>query len=533
MNHKKILSTLVFSLCSICSWSQNFYYAVYFKDKGDNVKLNISDCISDNAYQKRLKNNIDVDFSDFPISSDYVNRVSSPTSKVLLQSRWLNCIVIKSEIPMDFSDYQFVTKVIPINKSDDEITCRKNEHENTMYHNEEIITNGNSDQLDFINVTPLHDYGYYGQNVTIAIMDDGFLRANQVEQLNHIFEENRVVCAKNFIDSKSIYNVGSGHGSRILSILAAESSNFTGSSPRANYMLFRTEDVDNESLIEEYAWVSAAEYADSVGVDIISSSLNYSIMDDSSQSHTYSDMDGKTCPISVGAQIAASKGIIVVNSAGNDGASEWKYISAPADANGVVTVGGANTQGEKWYASSVGPTADGRIKPEICGLAVNVVSINPLNGNTISGNGTSFATPVISGSYACLMSAFPDISSSVIKDVVLNTSSNALTMNNEIGKGIPDFAQAYNVVGVADNELSKSPYKVYPNPFVSDFNISHHDDITSIIVFTANGKALPTKTNFEDYTIVNIEVKSSYKGLVYIIVETKDNDNIKLVAIKK
>ncbi|MBR5651704.1 MAG: S8 family serine peptidase [Bacteroidales bacterium] len=511
MKFRRFLLAGLFLVSSFGCFSQKNSYVLYFKDKPNNAKDQLEDCISNAAMYRRMKNNISFDTFDLPVNRAYINAVRNHGAEILLVSKWLNCVVIQCDTLPDFTDCQFISRIIEITATGASIS-----------NNEDVsfapAPSGNSylDQLSIVNGLPLHENGFYGKGVVIAIMDDGFLRANEINGLQHLFKENRVVAAKNFLDNASIYNTGSGHGSCVLSIIAGKTNAFSGAAPNAQFMLFRTEDINRESLLEEYAWVVAAEYADSVGVDIISSSLNYSVMDDSSHSHSYSDMDGKTCPISIGAQIAASKGILVVSSAGNDGASEWKYVSAPADAQDVITVGGVTMEGNRWYGSSVGPTADGRIKPDICALSADVVMINPVNDNLLTMSGTSFAAPVIAGFFACMVEAFPNSPSSYLKHVVYNTSSDAETPNNEIGYGVPDFEQAYCIVGIVDPEAQFVNYRVYPNPFSSSVSISCTRPIYSVCVFSVDGQQLPFSEEIIDDTNVKLSLLSSYKGYVII-----------------
>jgi subtilisin family serine protease len=240
---------------------------------------------------------------------------------------------------------------------------------------------------------------------------------------------------------------------------------YVGTAPLASYFLCRTENVNSENVLEEYNWVSAAEYLDSIGIDVISTSLGYITFDDSQFDHVYSDLDGETCVITIGAEIACSRGILCVSSAGNDGGNAFPYISAPADGEHVLTIGAVGSNGERAYFSSIGPTYDGRIKPDVMAHGYGTTVVSPGEGAYYDGSGTSYACPVLAGMATCLWQARKELQASEIRDA-LRESGNMTTPDSYYGYGIPDFMEALNALFLEENSdfVINSVISVYPNP---------------------------------------------------------------------
>jgi subtilisin family serine protease len=254
--------------------------------------------------------------------------------------------------------------------------------------------------------------------------------------------QNQILDTYDFVDGNTNVYDDHTHGMMVLSTMGAkQSGKMIGTAPEANYLLLRSEDVFSENLIEEYMWVCAAEYADSAGADIINSSLGYTTFDDSTQNHTYADMDGKTAPISIGAGMAYAKGMIVVNSAGNSGNSNWHYIGAPADHADVLTVGAIDENKEFASFSSYGPNAEGFTKPNVVAQGKNTV-ITTSSNEVMTGNGTSFSSPVTAGMVACLWGANSYRTPRDIKDAIYKSADRYLNPDDQFGYGIPNYYSA-------------------------------------------------------------------------------------------
>jgi serine protease AprX len=256
------------------------------------------------------------------------------------------------------------------------------------------------------------------------------------------------------------------HGTSVLSLMAGFiPGQYIGTAPEADYWLIRTEDADTEYIIEEYNWVSGAEIADSAGVDVINTSLGYTQFDAASQNHTYADMDGHTAVISIGADIAFSKGMLVVVAAGNSGSDSWHYISAPADARGVLAVGATFPDGSLAAFSSRGPSADQRVKPNVSGQGAICYVAEP-DGSFGYGSGTSYASPVMAGMSACLWSARKSITNQELKELIESVSSQYTDPDDDLGYGIPDFEEAYlKLTNSGFNTQKTNNIRIYPNPF--------------------------------------------------------------------
>jgi hypothetical protein len=303
-----------------------------------------------------------------------------------------------------------------------------------------------------------------------------------------------------------------------------------GTAPKADYWLLRSEeDYSNnhiENLIEEYNWVSAAEFADSVGADIINSSLGYTIFDDPSHDHTYEDMDGNTTPITIGADLAVSKGMIVVNSAGNAGTSPWFYIGAPADGDSVFSIGAVDGGGNFASFSSNGPTYDGRIKPNVVAQGSGSAIIDPGNGSVTFGSGTSFSSPITAGMVACLWQANPNKRNTEIMEAIESSGSLANEPNNQMGWGIPDYVLAHSILTVI--YYSFEPAKgmdVFPNPFASELNISFEEDNISInrIELTDVSGKLVFEKDIDQSKSTRLQLNGSAPGFYLLKVITDKN----------
>ena len=323
-------------------------------------------------------------------------------------------------------------------------------------------------QINQINGIPLHDAGFRGQGMVIAILDGGFTDVQTHVAFDSLWLNNQILGNKDFTNPGGNVFSESSHGTSVLSTIGANvPGQLIGTAPKASFWLLRSESVSSEHLIEEYNWVSAAEFADSVGVDIINSSLGYIDFDFPQWTHTYPDMDGTTCVATIGADIASDKGILVVNSAGNSGGdSFFPYIGSPADGFKVFSIGAVDGTGARASFSSIGPTYDGRIKPDVMAMGQGTALANG-NNNFTYGNGTSFSSPVMAGMTACLWQSNPNFTNTSIREAIKMSASNATQPNSTFGYGIPDFYQANSFLTSIDTgeQRETNLMKVAPNPF--------------------------------------------------------------------
>ena len=447
-------------------------YRISFTDKS-NTPFAISspsDFLSPKAIARRTNQGIAIVQNDLPIDPAYVDSIRGYGVLVLNKSKWFNSIVVYSSDSVLIDSLQqlgfvkgidIIGKQVPANITVPEKGGLPNDKwllESVQPIPTMTQITGNEygqayNQISMLGGDILHSLGYRGQGMTIAVIDAGFRDVDTNPAFDSLFDKGQVLGTWDFVDGNdSVYDNGQ-HGLWVFSIIAANIPGLiVGTAPKANYFLLRSEDTNSEYLIEEDNWVSAAEFADSAGVDLISTSLGYKTFTDPSQNHTYADMDGNTTRISLGADIAASKGILVINSAGNSGGSSWQYIIAPADGDSVLAVGAVDGQGNYASFSSTGPSSDGEIKPNVVGQGQGTVTITEM-GLTQSGNGTSFAAPVIAGMAACLWQAVPDATNMEIFNAIQESGSQANAPDNFLGYGIPNFMMAYyNLTGIAQDK---------------------------------------------------------------------------------
>ena len=387
----------------------------------------------------------------------------------------------------------------------------------------------------------LHNKGFQGAGIKIAVFDAGFYKYQNITAFDSLRINNRILDTWDFVQQNGSVNEDDAHGMWCLSILAANiPGTFVGSAPEASYYLYRTEDVATEFPIEEQNWAAAAEQADSLGVDIITSSLGYNQFDDSVFNHTYSDMNGQNTMITRASTYAINKGIIITNSAGNEGARKWKYIVAPADGIDVLTVGAINILQKVAAFSSYGPSSDGRVKPDVTSVGWNTFLISS-TGEVGRGNGTSFSNPNIAGLTACLWQAFPTLSNKEIINAIRQSSDHYTNPDDRIGYGIPNMHKAYTILeGLQRSKdlkriLKNDRLKIFPNPISNQFNIFYKSDLTGKVNFQLidlSGRLIRTES-FElmkdSYQLFLIDNLSGLSAGEYIL---RYNDGVNSGNIK-
>lgn len=445
---KKILFIL---LCPSFIFAQDsdFRYFISFTNKANtNFSIDIpEEYLSEKTITKRLKFSLPIDSNDLPVNKQYVDVLKSVGLIIENKSKWFNGVVVSTfdSLLIQSLNQPFIDTVISFGswqKSKKVDTKWKLDYSTTDYADA-------FNQLEMLGGDKMHEKGYLGGGITIAVIDAGFYKVNELEVFADM--QNQIVATYDFVDGNNNVYDDHAHGMMVLSIMGAKQrGKMIGTAPDANYILLRSEDVSSENLIEEYMWVCAAEYADSLGADIINSSLGYTTFDNQLQNHTYSDMDGQNAPISIGAGIACYKGIIVINSAGNSGNNNWHHISAPADHPDVLTVGAVDENKEFASFSSYGPNAEGFTKPNVVAQGKNTVILTS-NNEVGTGNGTSFSSPVTAGMVACLMGANIEKKPDEIKAAIYKSSDRYLSPNDQFGYGIPNYLAAHNLLNTGFN----------------------------------------------------------------------------------
>lgn len=507
-------------------------YFVSFKDKAG-TQATFSEpatFLSARSVLRRQRQHLEIDSLDLPVSVQYINRLTQNGVEVIYTSKWLNGAMIElcdgcdSSIFRTFSfisGYKFAAPSL-VKKS---YTRSANEEYGYPDEISSAYDYGKSAaQIGQLKGQILHQNGFKGRNIHIAILDGGFWRADEIEAFDKLRSEKRLLGTRDWVNPASDVYAQNSHGMSVLSIMAADlPGKLLGSAPEASYWLLRTEDGASEYPIEEYNWVVAAEFADSAGVDIINSSLGYTRFDSNALSHTYKDMNGQASPASRAADVAASKGIVVVVSAGNERQGEWRYISAPADAVNILTVGAVDSLGVVSPFSSAGPTADGRVKPDVCARG-SLTALIDASGNVSAGYGTSFSGPIISGLVACLWQAKPSLSALELIQLVRSTARNYATPDSLLGYGLANF-EASSGLSFKDKpiELAQQPLRVTPNPFRNSFFIELLDSqcrFKKVLLFDSSGRLIINRDiQLNAYSsVVEVQVdEGQYRSGVYLL----------------
>lgn len=482
-----------FLFCAIITLADNNVYWVSFTDKANNTYTATSPeaFLSDRAIQRRSKLNIAIEENDLPVSDTYIDSLNTLGFTTYKPSKWLNGIMIEGDHVESFIFPSFVESIRLIKESNNvKSTIQKNKI-NTR--NNSVFSLGITDtQISIHNGQALHEKAT-ADGIHIALLDGGYYNADTDRFFDQLRDRGGILGTLDLVkSSETIYSDPSDyHGAYVLSTMAGYlEDEYMGTAPDASYWLIRSEDGNSEYPIEEYNWVIAAEFADSVGVDIINSSLGYYEFDNSDMDYTYNDMDGETCISSKGANIAFSKGIVVVTSAGNEGNNPWYYVIAPSEAKHVVSVGAIKADSTLAYFSSRGfETGNHELKPNIVALGYSAATTNT-NGEVTYANGTSFSSPIACGFIACLIELYPTKTPQEIVDLTYSISNRYTQHSTLYGYGIPNFMK---LIEVANDELYFDQVKCYPNPFNKIIHLENVSGFDQLNVISVTGTKVYTE----------------------------------------
>lgn len=500
---------------------QTCAYAIYLKDKKHSHSITKPETfLSVRAIERRAKSGIAITEEDLPVSTTYIMQLKQFGLPVHGTSKWLNVVVVRALPSFDMQVIAALPFVKEVKKIYDPNmqTARKADKFGSETMQESFFDYGMSaNQIQMVKGHLLHEMGFTGEGMVIAVIDAGFNNTHQVNGLSHLFTENRILGVKDFVNNDGSVYEDHPHGTYVLSVMAAkEPGQVVGTAPDASYWLLRSEDADTETIAEEYYWVMAAEFADSVGADVINSSLGYTTFDDPNDDHTYQDMDGNTTVITKGANAAAQKGILVVNSAGNSGNSSWYYIGAPADGHDVLAVGSVDGNGYVSSFSSRGPSSDGRVKPNVCAQGQGTILLYN-NGFAGPSNGTSFSSPLLAGMAASLWQAFPDSSNFAIKKRIEASAHKYTSPDPHFGFGIPNFYRAYiELTGLPIKDFEKdSLFYAGPNPFTDETMAAFYSATAQQVTFQladTKGNVIGTYTkNMTRGSVEFVRLNKSYQ----------------------
>ena len=504
---RKVSFLLLFFVVTMFAQAQvatNIYW-VQFTDKANSPYSidNPEAYLSARALQRRANQGIGIDEYDIPVNPQYLQAVADCGAQLLNPSKWLNGVSVRTTDPavieaINALEFVSVVRNCPNDPKAQEIKERWLADEMKPVEGKRGFRGyygGAETQVKQLKVDQLHDQGFDGTGIIIAVLDGGFVGTEEQSCFDNMREEGRLLGVRDFVYGSTSVYTQSTHGTSCLSTMAAyDPNNMVGTAPKASYYLIHTEDGEGENIIEEYNWVSGAEYADSLGVDVCSTSLGYIGFDMTQWDHPFEHFDGKTAPMTIGAEIAASRGMICVDAAGNEGGGTCT-LGIPADAEHILS----------WWPY-------------------------------YNGNGTSFATPVLAGAVACLRQARPYSSVQEICDVIRQCGDRADNPDSYNGYGIPDFSQALELLHVDENPMqAKEIINVYPNPTQGEVHVSLIEGARAMVtVYDFMGRSLYTYDfNGLNHTSLEQYLNTLNSGVYFInAVSEVGNQTLKLVIAK-
>lgn len=453
------------------AWAQRpGLYLLRFRDKVDTPFRTgqPEQFLSARSISRRQRQGIAVTERDLPVNPVYVQGLRQAGAKVVYTSRWLNAALVEIAttglaplLALSYVAGQETGRVLNNVRIGTEATDQQQVISKFGQADAVPAYGSSAAQLTALGVDQMHAQGFRGEGMLVAILDAGFLKADKVPFLQSLFTDKRIIGTYDFADREADVYDDDSHGLNVLSIMAADMPNqLYGPAYKASYVLLRTEVAATENPVEEAYWLLGAEYADSTGVDIINSSLGYNLFDNPADNHALADLTGNKTLVSRAATWASEAGIVVVNSAGNEGSSAWKLVSFPADSPAILSIGAINQSGTLASFSSTGPTADGRIKPDLVAQGVSTVIGTP-SGAISRGNGTSFSSPLVAGLATGFWQAFPRLTATQVRDLLRQSGSQADKPDNQYGYGVPSFPKAAQLV------TQQLAFSVYPNPFTN------------------------------------------------------------------
>lgn len=498
----RILAVLIFCCFSILKTSaQSKYYWVFFKEKTNH----------NNSYNA-------------PVDLKNLQKISSKHVKVIGTSKWFNAAYISVNNPKKL---QAIEKLACV----DHIETGKKYHIEKLDTKASILNYGQADvQVNMLGLNTYHDSGFTGKGVKLALFDAGFLRVDSIIAFDSIRKRGGILATKDFVSGDSTVYNDDAHGMYVLSLIAGiVKDSMNGAAPDVNVVLARTEDAATEKHIEEFNWVKALEWADSIGVDIIHSSLGYSLFDSLQGDYKYQDMDGNSTIITRAAEIAFQRGIFITNSAGNEGKKNWKYITAPCDGKNVLCVGSVDSFRRKSDFSSFGPSADGRVKPDVMAMG-SLVTIIGTNNIMRRGSGTSFSGPIIAGFVACLKQNFPDVNNQLMLEAIRKSGDRYLNPNDSFGYGIPNIHRADSLLRKmlsVKKQSFTSDIKIYPNPCNNLVYVDQAEQILNIELIDYTGKISLLNLNGNQ-----IDLTEKSAG-IYTLKLNESNGNARFIRLVK
>ncbi len=530
----------MFVLVAVSSWAQaqTNSYVVFFTDK-NNSPFDVAqpqEFLSSRAISRRIAQQIPVIEEDLPVNPGYLSGLGSTGVDVLFSSKWFNAAIINST-PLEAENLKLLTYVSDVeyvapgtgggrSKNDEKFKKTKVSGSDSLFQN------------DILDIPEMHADGFKGEGIIIGVLDGGFSGTDNIEAFQKLRDEGRIAYAYNFIGrSQNVYQY-TDHGTKVLSLMAADwpRKSYIGVAPNASYALIVTENSQSEYRVEEYYWAVGAERADSLGVDVLTTSLGYNLFDDPSMNYQPNELDGKTAVITRASQIAAEKGIVFLTSAGNEGMKPWQTITFPADVIDGLAVGSIQPNYSKSIFSSIGPSWDGRVKPDVVAQGSGAFLVSG-SGTLLTGSGTSFSAPQVAGLVAGIWQAYPTLTSQEILTTIRGSSDLYDNPNIELGYGVPSYQAMRNFI---ESENQTNAFAVYPNPVLEDGQLKIRvkdpvaDNEVNVRLLDSNGKlilesSVPFSWRINEYIL---EMTTLPAGLYLVNLRSKDKiEKLKIVKI--
>jgi subtilisin family serine protease len=524
--------TSIFSLSAAAQVTNR--YVVFLKDKL-NSPYSITQPQEFLSTKSIQRNGRVITEEDLPVTPSYISQLENGGALIIGTSKWFNAAVIAIDESnlSNIDALPFVSKieyVAPGTKpvgggriSDEE------EQEDNETSNEVLI------QHNMLNADAMHSDGYFGEGMLIAVIDGGFINVDQISYFSHLYDNQQVLDIRNFVtDGSDIYD-HSDHGTRVLSTMAALGADYEGISTKADYLLYVTE-ASGEFRIEEYNWLMAAERADSIGVDIITTSVGYTDFDDASMDYTHDDLDGNTSVVTIAAEEAFERGIMVIASAGNSGNKSWEKVTPPADGEHVLAIGSVDNAEIKSNFSSVGPINANWVKPDLMAMGEKTVLIGQ-SGILATGNGTSFAAPQVASLVAGVWGKYPELTNIELTDILRKSADRGGNPDDDYGHGIPSYLAFENYHTTTSTfHLLENNISVFPNPVVDgtmqirllDPNVEYELDLE---IYTTDGKKIMEKSTTVTWANNPIQVKihALSKGIYIMKIKTPQQTLIRRI----
>lgn len=526
MKKKLLLLLLTFNL----GFSQEDAW-VYFTDKPDAATFlaNPLTMLTQRSLDRRTTQGISLNNTDVPIAQTYIDQVTASTGiTVMAKSKWLNALHVRgSQTDIQaLTSLPFVSSIEFANQAlNSKIKQPKPSDFSAINKNMSVEVTFNygtsANQIQMLNGHLLHQQDFTGAGKIIAVLDSGFLNVNTATPFQRLFTNNLILGGYNYVNQSTNVYALHNHGTMVLSCMGGYvDGQLVGTAPDAKYYLFVTEDVASENPVEESYWVEAAEEADRLGVDVITSSLGYFGYDNPNYSHTYSQMTGNQAFASRGANIAFSKGIVVIASAGNSGATADPYIGVPAEATNVLAIGAVRSDEVYATFSSIGPSFDGRIKPDVMAQGQASVVSNT-SGNIVTANGTSFSGPIMAGMVTSFWSAVPNLTAAEVVQFVKESSDRFTLPTNQYGYGIPDFQLALNNA-LSSDSFENEVFLIYPNPVNTTIFVKVPDESVNSVFYLYNnlGQKIHESTITNTNQTINVENLDS--GMYFFELSTQN-----------